>query len=115
VKNQEQIIPETSAILPNGSGAAAILSAGIGAFMVGLLAVAADKSVLVKNLLVFYKPTGPLSGVTTTAILIWLIVWGILEWRWRNRTVALARISVAALVLLGLSLLLTFPPVAELF
>jgi len=115
VKNQEQIIPETSAILPNGSGAAAILSAGIGAFMVGLLAVAADKSVLVKNLLVFYKPTGPLSGVTTTAILIWLIVWGILEWRWRIRTVALARISVAALVLLGLSLLLTFPPVAELF
>ncbi len=26
----------------------------------------------------FYKPTGPLSGVTTTAIIIWLILWMIL-------------------------------------
>ncbi len=107
--------PSTSAVLPNGSGAAAILSAGIGAFMVGFLAIAADKFVFVKSLLIFYKPTGPLSGVTTMAILVWLITWGILEGRWRNRTVALARINAVALILLGLSLLLTFPPVADLF
>jgi len=112
---QEPSIPAISAVLPNGSGAAAILSAGIGAFMVGFLAVAADKSAFLKNLFVFYKPTGPLSGVSTSAILVWLIAWGILEGRWRNRTVALARINAVALVLLGLSLLLTFPPVAELF
>ncbi len=107
--------PSTSAVLPNGSGAAAILSAGIGAFMVGFLAIAADKSAFIKNLFVFYKPTGPLSGVTTMAIIVWLIAWGILEGRWRNRTVALARINAVALILLGLSLLLTFPPVADLF
>jgi hypothetical protein len=112
---QEPSIPAISAVLPNGSGAAAILSAGIGAFMVGFLAVAADKSAFLKNLFVFYKPTGPLSGVSTSAILIWLIAWGILEGRWRNRTVALGCINAVALVLLGLSLLLTFPPVAELF
>jgi hypothetical protein len=69
----------------------------------------------VKNSLIFYKPTGPLSGVTTTAILIWLVAWGILEWRWRNRSVGMGRISVIALALLGLSVLLTFPPVADLF
>jgi uncharacterized membrane protein len=111
---QEPSIPAISAVLPNGSGAAAILSAGIGAFMVGFLAVAADKSAFLKNLFIFYKPTGPLSGVTTSAILIWLIVWGILESRWRNRNVAMGRINALALVLLGLSLLLIFPPVAEL-
>ena len=115
MKKQEPSIPAISAVLPNGSGAAAILSAGIGAFMVGFLAVAADKSAFLKNLFVFYKPTGPLSGVSTSAILIWLIAWGILEGRWRNRTVALGCINAVALVLLGLSLLLTFPPVAELF
>jgi hypothetical protein len=107
-------IPE-STVIPNGSGAAAILSAGVGSFAVALFSIIADKSTYVKNLLVFYKPTGPLSGVTTTAILLWLAVWVILEWRWRTRTIALARINIVAFVLLGLSLLLTFPPVAELF
>jgi hypothetical protein len=101
--------------LTNGSGAAAILSAGIGTFALTVLAVAGDKSALIKSSLVFYKPTGPLSGVTTTAILIWLLVWGVLEWRWRKKTVALARISSIAFVLLGLSFLLTFPPVVDLF
>jgi len=100
--------------MANGSGGAAVLAAGVGAFVLGVLAVAADKSLAVKRLLVFYRPTGQLSGVTTMAILIWLITWGLLEWRWRHKTVALRRISLTALVLLGLSLLLTFPPVADL-
>jgi hypothetical protein len=104
-----------SPTLANGSGAAAILSAGIGSFALALLAVVGDKSSLIKSNLVFYKPTGPLSGVTTTAILIWLLTWSILEWRWRNRTVAAGRISAVALILLGLSLLLTFPPLVDLF
>jgi hypothetical protein len=101
--------------LTNGSGAAAILAAGIGSFALAVLACAGDKSAAIKNSLVFYKPTGPLSGVTTAAILIWLFTWGILEWRWRNRTVAVWRINAVAFALLGLSLLLTFPPVDDLF
>ena len=102
-------------VLTNGSGVAAILAAGIGSFALAVLACAGDKSAAVKNSLIFYKPTGPLSGVTTVAIVIWILTWGILEWRWRNRTVAIGRISVVALALLALSLLLTFPPVVDLF
>jgi hypothetical protein len=98
----------------NGSGAAAILSAGIGAFALAVVAVAGDKSAQIARGLIFYKPTGPLSGVTTAAILIWLSTWGILEWRWRGKTVAGGRINAAALILLGLSFLLTFPPIADL-
>jgi len=101
--------------LTNGSGAAAILAASVGAFTLALLACASDKSAAVKSILIFHKPTGPLSGVTTAAILIWLFTWGILEWRWRNRTVAAGRITAVALAMLGLSLLLTFPPVIDLF
>jgi hypothetical protein len=100
--------------LTNGSGAAAILSAGIGSFALAVLACAGDKSAAIKSLLVFYKATGPLSGVTTAAILIWLFTWGILEWRWRSRTVAVGRTNAVALILLALSLLLTFPPVVDL-
>lgn len=99
----------------NGPGAAAILSAGIGSFAIGFLAIAVDRSSFLKKLFIFYKPTGPLSGVTTVAILIWLLTWVILEWRWRNKTVSPGRIHGAALLLLGLGLLLTFPPIAELF
>ncbi|MGA2351992.1 MAG: hypothetical protein ABSF70_16265 [Terracidiphilus sp.] len=104
-----------SADLLNGSGAAAILSAGIGSFAVAFFAIAADKSAFVKNLFVFYKPTGALSGETTVAILLWLAAWAILNWRWRKRTVSLRRINVIALALLGFSLLLTFPPIGDLF
>jgi hypothetical protein len=99
----------------NGSGAAAILAAGVGSFALGVLAVAADKSAAIKSSLIFYKPTGPLPGVTQVPSLFWLLNWGILEWRWRNRAVAAGSKSAVALVLLGLSLLLTFPPIVDLF
>ena len=114
--NTSDGLPATNApALTNGSGAAALLSAGIGAFALAIIALVADKSSAIKSSLIFYKPTGPLSGVTTAAILIWLFTWGVLEWRWRQKTVALARINVIAFLLLGFSFLLTFPPIADIF
>ena len=100
---------------PNGAGAAAVLAAGIGAFLVAIIAILADQSAAIKSLMIFWKPTGPLSGVTTCAIVLWLVAWTILHARWRNRSVALARINAAAFILLTFGLLLTFPPLADLF
>ncbi len=104
-----------SATRPNGAGAAAILAAGFGAFLVAVFAILADQSSAIKSMMVFWKPAGPLSGVTTCAIVLWLATWAILHTRWRNRSVALARVNTAAFVLLILGLLLTFPPIADLF
>jgi hypothetical protein len=98
----------------NGSGAAAVLAAAIGSFALAVLALAGDKSAAVKSSLIFYKPTGPLSGVTDVALLIWLVVWVVLEMRWSKKSVAFGRVRVAAFVLLGLAFLLTFPPVVDL-
>ena len=109
-----ETVSTTIPVRTNGSGAAAILSAGFGAFCIGVFAVAADKSPHIKALLNIYKPTGPLSGVTTVAIALWLVSWAVLALRWRNRDVRLARITTIAFVLLGLSFLLTFPPFADL-
>ena len=103
-----------SAIRPNGSGAAALLAAGIGSLMVAVFAIAGDKSASIKTFFTFSKATGPLSGVTTSAILIWLVIWAILHARWNKRTVALGPIAAAALTLLALSVLLTFPLLADL-
>ena len=100
--------------LPNGPGAAAILSAGIGCFLLSVFAVLADASKPVAKFFTYYVPTGPLSGVTTTAILLWLLTWFVLARMWRHRTVALVKINVAAFAFLLLGILLTFPPFADL-
>jgi hypothetical protein len=100
---------------PNGGGAAALLAGGIGSFLIAVFAILGDQSAFFKNLFIFYRPTGPLSGVTTCAIAAWLVAWLILHRAWRRRNLAMGRVSAAALVLLILGLLLTFPPIADLF
>jgi hypothetical protein len=100
---------------PNGPGAAAVLAAGIGSLALAVFAILADKAAPIKSLMIFYKPTGPLSGVTTCAIVVWLAVWALLHRRWSWRNVEIGRVTATALILLFLSLLLTFPPIADLF
>ena len=100
--------------LPNGLAAAAILAAGVGCFILGVLAVGADAFKPLAALLTFYTPTGPLSGVTSVALLLWLGVWFALATVWRGQTVAITKVNAIALVLLGLGILLTFPPFADL-
>jgi hypothetical protein len=111
----ERAAIQTAEFLPNGPAAAAIMSAGVGSALLGILAVAADASKPVARLLTFYLPTGPLSGVTSVAILLWLVTWFILAKRWRTTTVAIGKISATAILLLALGILLTFPPFADLF
>jgi hypothetical protein len=106
---------ELDRTLPNGFGAAAILAAGIGCCSLGALTATGDASKSFARHLVFYRPTGPLSGVTTTSIAIWLLAWAVLSLRWRSRDVSLRPVLSLAFVLLAASLLLTFPPIIELF
>lgn len=101
--------------MTNGSGAAAVVAAGFGSFVLAVVAIAADKSTAIKSMMNLYRPTGPLSGVTSTAILAWLVLWVVLELRWRNRDVAIKPVGAVAFTLLVLSLLLTFPPISDLF
>jgi hypothetical protein len=101
--------------MTNGFGAAAVLAAGIGSFTLAALAIAADRSATIKSTMVFYRPTGPLSGVTTIAILVWFAVWFVLKRRWSNHNVAMKRVGAIAFALLVVGLLLTFPPIADLF
>jgi hypothetical protein len=85
MKTPYNVASSDNPALTNGSGAAAIFSAGIGCFVLAVLAILADKSALIRHSLIFYKPTGPVSGVTTVAILVWLVTWAILEWSWRKK------------------------------
>ena len=98
----------------NGPAAAAILAAGIGCGALGVLAFAADASSAFGHLLNIYNPTGTLSGVSTGAIIIWLLAWLALHRLWRMRTIGLGKVNVAAFAMLAVGFLLTFPPFMDL-
>lgn len=100
--------------LPNGPGAAAILAAGIGCAVLGLFALLGDAFAGIGNFFKFYNPTGPLSGVTISAIVIWLAAWYVLGKKWSTRDVNMGRVSIVAFVLLAIGFALTFPPVMDL-
>jgi hypothetical protein len=100
---------------PSGAAAAVVVSAGIGTFSLGLfVALSAASPSLAKALDVF-APTGPLSGKTSAAVGAWLLSWAALHARWRRRDVPFSRWWHRALALVALGIVLTFPPVYDLF
>jgi len=101
---------KTGSAKTNGAGAAATLAAGLGSFTLGILTVAGDKFPAFRSAMNFYRPTGPLSGVSILAITVWIITWLLLHALWSHRDVAMKRIAIAAFLLLAASLLFTFPP-----
>jgi hypothetical protein len=102
--------PPPLILLRNGPGAAAILSAGIGSGALGVLAFAADAVPAINRVFRFWTPAGALSGVSTTAIVVWLAAWFVLSRRWATRDVSLPWVNLAAGLMLIAGLLLTFPP-----
>lgn len=105
---------EAEGSLANGGAAAAIVAAGVGCFVVGVLATVGDGVKPVARALTFYRPTGPLSGVSTMAIVVWVVTWFVLAKRWSGKAVSMTKVNVAAFVFLALGLLLTFPPFEDL-
>jgi hypothetical protein len=99
---------------PNGPGAAAILAAGIGCAFVGILAFAGDASATIGKMLNFYNPAGTLSGVSTVAIIVWLVAWFVLASLWQTKNVAIGTVNLVSFVLLAVGFLLTFPPFMDL-
>jgi hypothetical protein len=100
--------------LSNGPGAAAILSSAIGCFVLGILALLGDAFPPVARALNVWKPTGPLSGVSDLAIIVWLLVWFALARAWARRTVDWGMVKLASMAMFVAALLLTFPPFMDL-
>jgi hypothetical protein len=96
----------------NGAGMAAVLGAGIGAFAVGLVVILNEAGVFAVPAL--YGPAGGVSGRTSLAALIWVIGWAVLHARWKHCQIDSRGVRVLALILTGLGILLTLPPVWQL-
>jgi hypothetical protein len=102
--------------VPNGPVWAAILAAGIGCATLGLVIDLAEAFKSVSNALNFYNPAGDLSGKTTVAVAIWLVMWAVLHARWKNRSIpSPGKIMAVTLILIFLALIAAFPPFFGLF
>lgn len=99
----------------DGPAVAAIFSAGLGIFVLGLCTVLASANPAVNHFLNWHPPAGPLSGKSSMAVLVWLAAWGALHLCWRRKEIKFAKIWRFSLALIFLGFLLTFPPVFEWF
>ena len=93
---------------PNGAALAALLAAAVGSFALGVFVLANAAGWYAAPSL--YGPAGGLSGRATFAVIVWLVAWGVLHRRWRDRDLGAGVIFGWTLALIALSLVLTFPP-----
>lgn len=96
----------------NGAALASFLAAAIGAFAVGFIVILNEAGLFAAPAL--YAPAGGVSGRTTLAAVIWLIGWTVLHNRWKNRQIDSRRVHLLSLILIGLGIFLTLPPVWKL-
>lgn len=99
----------------DGIAATALLAAGVGALVLGLLTTLAEASTSVKDFLQFNDRVGPLSGKTIIAAAVYfgaLLVFALI---WRRRQLALKPVFIAAVILLALGVLGTFPTFFQAF
>ena len=98
-----------------GPAAAALLAAGVGAFVLGLSTTLAEVSKWVERGLTFSKPAGPLSGKVVVALAAWVVAWIVLHLALRERGRLNPWVLTTSGVLLLLGLLGTFPFLFHLF
>jgi fluoride ion exporter CrcB/FEX len=120
--HDEQVAPELADMhlqdKPDGPGAAMMISAGIGIFVLGLLTVLAEASTEVKDWLQKWEwdqGVGPLAGKTTIASIAYfaslLVLWLI----WRRKDVNLKTAFYVGLGLGVLGAVGTFPTFFQAF
>jgi hypothetical protein len=107
--------PAKSQSLTNGSSAAAILAAGIGLAVTGLVTVTSENIPAWLNALAWSKPVGALMGKTTLGLIGWIAGWIILGVTWKEKDVEMRPILIAAVILAVVGLLTTFPPFFDMF
>ncbi len=103
---------------PDGPGDAAMLSAGIGIFMLGFFTTGAVISASLKSFLAWWEwgqGVGPLAGKSTLAVIFWLISWLVLHMMWSDKDVDIKKMFYVGLGPGIAGAILTFPPFFELF
>jgi hypothetical protein len=103
---------------PDGPGAAAMMAAGIGIFVLGLFTLVSEASVSIHDWLEsleFGRGVGPLAGKTILATAGFFASWIVLGIAWRTKELDLRRWFWIALALGVVGAVMMFPPVFQAF
>jgi len=100
---------------PNGPAAAALLAAGVGIFVLGLLTVLSEQSTGIHDWLQFKDRVGPLSGKTTMAVVAYVVSWVVFTPILWTRDVGLGLVIVVSSALIAAGFVGTFPEFFLLF
>lgn len=117
-----ELAPELAALgiadKPDGPGAALMISAGVGIFVLGLFTVLSEASTSIHDFLEDFQGSvgvGPLAGKTTLGSLAFIVSSIVLAFVWWKRDVDVQKAFWIGLVLGVLGLLGTFPPLFQAF
>lgn len=113
MKTLEKMDTKNIEEITNGAAMAAVLAAAIGSFALGLIVL--FKAMELLSIPALYEPAGGVSGRTSLAVVIWLIAWGVLHYRWKDHNISYRHTLLLSLTLIGGSIVLTFPPLWSLF
>lgn len=100
---------------PNGPALAALVGAGIGCTVLGVLTTIAEASADFGKLLAFNKGVGPLAGKTTYAVAAFLVSWAVLAFVMRGKQYNERPLLTLTFALIGIGFLGTFPLFFDLF
>jgi hypothetical protein len=100
---------------PSGPAAAAILAAGIGTLVLGILTTWAEASEGFAEDLQWNDRVGPLSGKTITGTIAFFGSWIVLHLVWRRSNPPLRTVVLVSTILIALGLIGTFPTFFEQF
>jgi hypothetical protein len=103
---------------PDGPGAAVMMAAGIGIFVLGLFTLVSEASVSIHDWLEsleFGRGVGPLAGKTILGTVGFFASWIVLGIAWRTKELDLRRWFWIALALGVIGAVMMFPPVFQAF
>jgi hypothetical protein len=100
---------------PFGPAAAALLAAGFGSLVLGIVTSLAEADEGAADALAFSDEVGPLSGKVIISTCAFFATWGILTLILRRRNPPVKPVLIAAGVMLALGVLGTFPTFFEIF
>jgi hypothetical protein len=94
---------------------ASMIASGIGSLVLGIAIVLSEASPGFKTFMTWSKAVGPLSGKSGLAVIAFLVGWVVLHYAFQRKAVTLTTSFIWTVILVGLGLLLSFPPFFTLF
>jgi hypothetical protein len=115
LKALENRLQEDPDYIPNGKAAAALLSGAAGIALLGIFSVLVQFLPPLRTVLTLNAAVGVLSGKTIIPVVIWVILWLVMDYSWKGKELDFKKILIWTRVLLGMGLLGTFPLFYRLF